>query len=123
MLSINRGTAGIVSVGGSLALFVALAFLAGGAGDFFFFFPQYLFSFRYVVKPVAYGFEPLFSPTGATVFGILLWGLVAIGYGLLTRRLRMPVVVLIAPVVVLAVTLIVHLLFAAMGYGLELDGP
>lgn len=125
------GIAGACAIAASLLLSIVLAVAAmevpvnlpWDLNEHLFFGPQYLFSFRYIVKPVSFHFESLFSPAGAWVFGIALWGIVAAGYGWLTRRLPTFAVFLFAPVVVIATAFIVHGVFEAMGYRLELDGP
>jgi hypothetical protein len=125
------GIAGIYAIAGSLVLSVALAFLAAtipvnlpwDLNEHLFFAPQYLFCFNQIVKRVLFGFETLFSPAGAWTFGIALWSMVAAGYGWLTKRLPLLAVVLLAPIAIIVTTILVHRVFSAMGYFLELDGP
>ena len=125
------GIAGICAIAVWLALSIVLALLAIGGpvnlpwdlNEHLFFAPQFLFSFKYIVKRVAYSFVPLFSPAGAWVFGVVLWSAVAAGYGWLTRRLSIFAIYLFAPVVIIAIAILVHSVFGAMGYGVQLDGP
>jgi len=126
-----RAVAGICAVGGVLLVSLVLPYLAfalarvvpSGVVNLVFFFPQYLFNFRYVEKPVTGSFDALFTRGGALVFGVLLWGSVAVSYGLVSQRFGKISLWLIAPAVVVGVTVLVHVIFGLFGYALELDGP
>jgi hypothetical protein len=126
-----RAVAGICAVACVLLVSLVLPDLAfafarvvpNRVASFLFFFPQYLFNFRYVVKPVTGGFDTLFPPAGALLFGVLLWGSVAVGYGVVSQRFGKVSLWLIAPAVVVGVTILVHVVFGLFGYALELDGP
>jgi hypothetical protein len=126
-----RAVAGICAVGCVLLVSLVLPYLSfalervapTAVVNLLFFFPQYLFNFRYVVKPVTGGFDALFTRGGALLFGVLLWGSVALSYGVVSQRFGKVSLWLIAPAVVVGVTILVHVLFGLFGYGLELDGP
>jgi hypothetical protein len=126
-----RALAGICAIGSVLLVSLVLPYLAFAlarvvpnvVASLLFFLPQYLFNFRYVVKPVTGGFEELFPPDGAILFGVLLWGSVTVGYALVSQRLGKLSVWLTAPAVVVGVTIVVHAAFGLLGYTLELDGP
>ena len=127
----SRAVAGFCAVGCVLLVSLVLPYLAlalarvvpNVVASLLFFSPQYLFDFRYVVKPVTGGFSALFPPHGALLFGLLLWGSVALGYGVVSQRLGRVSLWLIAPAVVVGVTVLVHVVFGLFGYALELDGP
>ncbi|GGA88226.1 hypothetical protein GCM10011521_28250 [Arenimonas soli] len=131
MSSTSRTIASFIAVPAWLALSFPLMFLAYFAsafiprllGNFLFFWPQYLFSFRYVVAPVAGGFEPLFSPAIAPVACAFYWLAVSLGYGMLARNWPALRSLLVGFAAVVAATAILHAGFAAFGYGVQLDGP
>jgi hypothetical protein len=114
-----------------LVLSITLPFIAMAAhrilprviSNFTFFAPQYLFSFSQVVKPTGYAYEPLFSQVGATLFGISLWLVTTIAYGLIAKRWPRRRAFWFAPVVIIAVSALVHVGFSTFGYALQLDGP
>jgi hypothetical protein len=114
-----------------LMLSIALPFITMAAhrilprviGNFTFFAPQYLFSFSQVVRPTGYAYTPLFSQAGAAIFGIFLWLVTTVVYGLIARLWPRRRSFLLAPVVIIVVSVIVHVGFSAFGYTLQLDGP
>lgn len=88
-----------------------------------FFSPQYLFSFSQVVQSTGYAYNPLFTSSTAIMFGVALWLLVTVGYGLIAQRFPRLLTLPLALVAVVAVTLMVHYCFSMFGYSLQLDGP
>lgn len=91
-------------------------------GNLVFFAPQYLFAFSQVVKPIGYAYAPLFSQTGAALFGVALWLVTSIAYGLVARRWPRHRSFWLAPLVIIIVSVFVHLGFSAFGYTVQLDG-
>jgi hypothetical protein len=111
----------------SIPLMFCAIYLAAALPSFIvnwaFFSPQYLFSFSQVVRPASNSFVPLFSPTGAYVFGVSLWLLITIGYGVLVRHLPRILTLPLALVTVIVVAIMAHYSFSVLGYSLQLDGP
>lgn len=91
-------------------------------GNLAFFAPQFLFAFSQVVKPTGYASAPLFSQTGATLFGVSLWVGTAIAYGLISKRWPRFRSFWLAPLVIAMVSVFVNASFSAFGYTLQLDG-
>jgi lysylphosphatidylglycerol synthetase-like protein (DUF2156 family) len=114
-----------------LALSIPLAFLAFFAspyiprrlGLYLFFAPQYLFSFSQVVTPIEGGYASLFQPGVATAICILLWLAVTVAYGTVARSWPIGRTLMLGLVAVLAVALLTHFRFSALGYSIQLDGP
>ncbi|GAB3095975.1 hypothetical protein [Lysobacter terrae] len=114
-----------------LMLSIALPFIAMAAhgilprviGNFAFFAPQFLFSFSQVVNPTGYAYTPLFSQVGAAAFGISLWLVTTVMYGLIARHWPRRRSFWVAPVLIIALAVLVHTGFSAFGYTLQLDGP
>jgi hypothetical protein len=67
------------------------------------------------------GFDALFTEGAALLFGVPLWGSVALSYGVVSQCFANVSLWLIAPAVVVGLTILAHVLFGLFGYGLELD--
>src|SRR5437899_2607790 len=54
---------------------------------------------------------------------VLVWAIVAVGFGWFARRLRIPGTAGMAVLVVVLVTVLIHVAIGAAGWSFELDGP
>ena len=113
-----------------LVLSIALPFIAMAAhgilprviGNFAFFAPQYLFSFSQVIKATGNGYAPLFPQAGAAIFGVSLWLVTTVVYGLIASRWPRRRSFWLAPVAIIVVSVLAHVGFSTFGYTLQLDG-
>ncbi len=90
--------------------------------DLLFFFPQLAFPYDNVVVNAASGQQTVFSHPAALTLSVLQWGLLAVGFGWLARRLRIRHMLLVAVLVIVAATLITHYGIKMFGATVTLDG-
>jgi hypothetical protein len=90
--------------------------------DFFFFLPQLSFPYDSVIVHDGNGSQRVFSDTAGTVLNIVQWGVVILGFALMTRRMSTRRTIVLAVVVVVAVSLAASYGARLFGASVELDG-
>ena len=91
--------------------------------DVLFFLPQLMFPFFGAVQRGPSGGTAAFSAAAQYGLTVILWGTVAVAFVYLARRYRLRRLMWLAPVAILAVTLVVNVVLVFAGAGVELDGP
>ena len=102
---------------------VAHAVMPRVVANYLFFAPQLFFSFSQVVRPTQGGFEPLFTPVGATAFGFVLWGTATLSFSKFANRAFPRAAFWVAPLAIVLIALAMHASFSGLGYSMQLDGP
>jgi hypothetical protein len=98
------------------SLVLGLGWPSGQAGNLLFFGPQYVFPFGFTF--VSHDRLPL-----GFLLDVLAWVVIALGFGLLTRRLRAWLTACVGIATILAATIVFHVIIAVFGWTFLVDGP